>query len=65
MFETLFGTEKLVAFSLSVLITGLTLGGVAKLADNEYNRVEASVRIQMQHDIAVSKYVTRSGAVQA
>jgi hypothetical protein len=65
MFSKFFDVEKLAALSLSVLITGLSVGGVAKLADNEYNRVEASVRTQMQQDIAASKYVTRSGAVQA
>lgn len=65
MFSKLFDTEKLAAFSLSILITGLSVGGVAKLADKEYSRVEASVRTQMQQDIAASKYATRSGAVQA
>lgn len=65
MFQKLIAVEKAVSLSLAVLATGLTFGGIAQIANSEYSRVEQTVKVQMQQNIAASKLTTRSGAAQA
>lgn len=65
MYQKFIAVEKAVSLSLAVLVTGLTLGGIAQIADSEYSRVEQTVKVQMQQNIAASKLSTRSGATQA
>jgi hypothetical protein len=65
MLQKFIEAEKVIAMSLAVLVTGLTVGGIAELADSEYNRAEAVVKQEMAQRVAAVKLSTRSGNVNA
>jgi hypothetical protein len=65
MFQKFIAAEKAVSMSLAVLATGLTFGGIAQIADSEYSRVEQTVKVESQQQVAASKMTTRSGALNA